>query len=123
MVLAFMAQHVWEVGASVLALLLIGQGLFTGITGSGTAQMRRLSKRATRAIGGLAALIGVGVGIAAFAVNAEQPEAHSGNGWGGTGGIVILCVWVALMCAGPVSKLVRIMSRDRDRKHESHRNQ
>jgi hypothetical protein len=116
MVLAFMAQHVWEVGASVLALLLIGQGLFTVITGSGAAQMRGMSEGATRTIGGLAVLIGVGVGIAAFAVNAEQPGAHGGDGWGGTGGIVILCVWVALMCAGPVSKLVRVMSRGRDGK-------
>jgi hypothetical protein len=118
-----MAQHVWEVGASVLALLLIGQGLFTGITGSGTAQVGGMSKRATRTIGGLAVLLGVGVGIAAFAVNAEQPGARGGNGWGGTGGIVILCVWVALMCAGPVSKLVRIMSRGKGGRHESQRNQ
>jgi hypothetical protein len=123
MVLAFMAQHVWEVGASVLALLLIGQGLFTAITGSGPTQMQGISERATRTIGGLAVLIGVGVGIAAFAVDAEQLGVHGGDGWGGTGGIIVLCVWVALMCAGPLAKLVKSVSRDRSKNHESHPNQ
>jgi hypothetical protein len=117
MVLAFMAQHVWEVGASVLAVLIFGQGLFWLIRGSSAPRARGMSERAARSIGGLAVLIGVGIGIAAFSVNAEQPGVHGGNGWGGTSGIVILCVWVALMCAGPVSKLIKVRPKDRDGKH------
>lgn len=111
MVLAFMAQHVWEVGAGVLAVLLIGQGLFWVIRGSGAPPALGMSERAARTIGGVAVLIGVGIGIAAFTVNAEQPGAHGGSGWGGTGGVIILCVWVALMCIGPVMKLVRPIGR------------
>ncbi len=107
MVLAFMAQHIWEVGASVFAVLLIGQGLFWLIRGSSAPRAQGMSEQVARMIGGLAVLIGVGVGIAAFTVHAEQPGVHGGDGWGGAGGIVILCVWVALMCAGPVSKLIR----------------
>jgi hypothetical protein len=116
MVLAFMAQHVWEVGASVLAVLLIGQGLFWVIRGPDAPLPRGMGERAARTIGGLAVLIGVGTGIAAFSVHAEQSGVHGGDGWGGTGGIIILCIWVALMCAGPLSKLVRVMSRDRGNK-------
>jgi hypothetical protein len=91
MVLAFMAQHVWEVGASVFAILLIGQGLLWVINGSGAPRARDMSERAARTIGGLAVLIGVGVGIAAFIVEAEQPGVHGGNGWGGATGIGMLC--------------------------------
>lgn len=117
MVLAFMAQHIWEVGASVLAVLLIGQGLVWLIRGSSAPRAQGMSERVARAIGGLAVLIGVGIGIAAFTVDAEQPGVHGGNGWGGTGGIVILVVWVALMCAGPVSKLIGVRPRGRRDKH------
>jgi hypothetical protein len=116
MVLAFMAQHIWEVGASVFAVLLIGQGLFWLIRGSSAAPTQGMGERVVRAIGGLAVIIGAGVVIAAFTVDAEQPGVHGGDGWGGTGGIVILGVWVALMCAGPVSKLIRATSIDRDGK-------
>lgn len=114
MVLAFMAQHVWEVGAGVLAVLVVGQGLLWLIRGSSAPQARGMSERSARAIGALAVLIGAGIGVAAFTVDAEQPGVHGGNGWGGTWGIIILCVWVALMCAGPVSKLVRGRPRGRD---------
>jgi hypothetical protein len=112
MMLAFMAQHIWEVGASVLAILLIGQGLFWLIGGS-SAPRAQMSEPVAQTIGGLAVLIGVGVGIAAFTVDAEQPGVRGGDGWGGTGGIVILGVWVVLMCAGPLSRLIRARSRGR----------
>lgn len=117
MVLAFMAQHVWEVGASVLAVVIIGQGLFWLIRGSSAPQAQGMSERAARAIGCLAVIIGVGIGIAAFTVDAEQPGVHGGNGWGGAAGVIILCVWVVLMCAGPVSKIMRARPRGRSSKH------
>lgn len=114
MVLAFLPQHVWEVGASVLAVLLIGQGLSWLIRGSSVARARGITERTVRSSGGFGVLVGVGVGIAAFTIDAEQPGAQSGDGWGGTAGIVILCVWVALMCAGPVSKLIKAKPGSRD---------
>lgn len=117
MVLAFMAQHVWEVGASVLAVLIIGQGLSWLIRGSSMARARGLSEQTARLIGGVAVLVGIGVGIAAITVDAEQPTVHNNNGWGGPTGIVILCASVALMCAGPVSKLIKARPRDRESNH------
>lgn len=116
MALAFMAQHVWEVGASVLAVVIVGQGLFWLIRDSSAPQVQGMSERAVRVIGCLAVLIGVGIGIAAFTVDAEQPGVHGGNGWGGAAGVIILCVWLALMCAGPVSKFVRVRQKDKSGK-------
>jgi hypothetical protein len=107
MVLAFMAQHLWEVGAAVFGVLLVGEGLFYLIKGNRAPKAEGMSERAARAIGGLAVIIGVGTGIAAFTVDAEQPGVHGGNGWGGAAGVIILCVWVALMCGGLVFKLIR----------------
>jgi hypothetical protein len=114
MMLAFMAQHVWEVGASVFALVIIGQGLFWLVRGASGPEAFGMSERTTRIIGGFAVLIGLGVGVAAFTVDAEKPGTHGGSGWGGTAGVVLLCVWVALMCAGPVSKLVRARNGSRE---------
>ncbi len=110
MMFAFMAQHVWEVGASVLALVIIGQGLFLLMRGASAPEAQGMSERTARTIGGIAVLIGAGVGVAAFVIDAEKPGTHGGNGWGGTVGVVFLCVWVALMCAGPMSKLLRARS-------------
>lgn len=114
MVLAFMAQHIWEVGASVFAVLLIGQGLFWLLGGASEQGTQGMSNRTVRRIGGVAICLGAGIAVAAFAVDAEQPGAHGHDGWGGAPGIILLCVWVALICIGPVSKVIR--ARDRDRK-------
>jgi hypothetical protein len=116
LMLAFMAQHVWEVGASVLAFVITGQGLLWLIRGSNALEAQGMSDPTARIIGCLATLIGIGIGIAAFTVHAEQPGAHGGDGWGGTAGIAILCVWVTLMVAGPVSKLIRT-ARGGDSRH------
>jgi NhaP-type Na+/H+ or K+/H+ antiporter len=113
MVFAFMAQHVWEVGASVFAVFLIGQGLFWLIKGSSVPRAQGMSERAARTIGGLAALIGVGVSVAAFLVHAEQPGVHRGDGWGGVTGIVVLTVWVVLMCLMPLIEWERRKGRSR----------
>lgn len=111
MVLAFMAQHVWEVSAGILAVLLVGDGLLRLITGSGASWAHARGERATRMIGGFAMALGVGIGIAAFTVDAEQPGVRGGNGWGGTSGIVILSVWVTLICIGPATKLIKVILR------------
>ena len=45
-------------------------------------------------------VLGVGVGFAGFFVDAEPPGHPAGNGhWGGTGGIVLLSIWLALLLA------------------------
>lgn len=69
--LAYIAQHVWEVGASVFAVLLVGQGLFYLITGIRMPWAEGMSPRAVRTRAGLSVLLGVGVGFAAFFVDAE----------------------------------------------------
>jgi hypothetical protein len=63
MVIAFMAQHVWEVGAAVTAVLLVGQGFFYLINGNSAAEAEGMSERVARAIGGLAVIIGLGLGL------------------------------------------------------------
>ena len=45
MVLAYMAQHVWEVGAGVLAIVMVGQGLFFLIKGTDAPEARGMSTR------------------------------------------------------------------------------
>ena len=95
--LGFMAQHVWEVGASIFAVLLVGQGLFYLIRGSRAPEAEGLNPRTVRIVGGVGVLLGVGIGFAAFLVDAEQPGAHNADHWGGAVGVATLSVWVALV--------------------------
>lgn len=99
MVLAYMAQHVWEVIAGFLAVICVAQGLLYFIKGTRPRGAVGLSEGAARTVACFAMLLGVGIGVAAFTVDAEQPGAHGGNGWGGTGGVVVLGIWLVLMCA------------------------
>jgi hypothetical protein len=110
MVVAFMAQHIWEIGASVLAVVIAGQGVFLLVAGRDAARALGISERTRRPTAVAFMALGVGIGVAAFTVQAEQPGAPHGNGWGGPVGIVFLCVWVMLMCAVPVSRLVKARS-------------
>lgn len=115
MVFAYMAQHVWEVGMCVLALVLIGQGLFLLIKGPDTPETRGMSEQGVRTRAWVVVLVGIGVGIAALSLDAEKPGTQSGNGWGGTTGIIFLCVWIALICAWPVYRLIKARSSSRER--------
>ena len=94
--LGYMAQHVWEVGAAVLAATFVLQGLVFLIKGSDAPQAAGWNPRIVRLWGGVGLLLGVGVGLAAFLVEAEQPGTHNGDHWGGAWGLAILIVWVAL---------------------------
>jgi uncharacterized protein YjeT (DUF2065 family) len=92
-----MPQHVFELGAAVLAATCVLQGLVFLIKGSEARQAAGLSTRIIRIWGGFCLLVGVGIGCAAFLVDAEQPGAHSPEHWGGVVGVAFLSVWVALM--------------------------
>ena len=71
MVLAFLPQHVWEVGAAAFAGVCVISGLFfltTGATPPGTEWVNRRTRR----LGAyFQIVVGIGVGLAAFLVNAE----------------------------------------------------
>jgi hypothetical protein len=98
--LAFLPQHVWEVGAAAFAVVCVISGLFflkTGATPPGT---EWVSKRTRRLGAYFQILVGMGVGVAAFLVNAEPSCGGCGRGhWGGTAGVVMLCVWLVLLIA------------------------
>lgn len=116
MVLAFMAQHLWEVGAAVFGFLLIGQGLFYLIKGNRAPKAVGMGEGTVRVVACFIVLLGVGIVFAAFLVNAEQPGVHGGNGWGGTVGVVLLGVWIVLMVWPSVSKLSKVRQADRSGK-------
>jgi hypothetical protein len=97
--LGFLPQHVWEVGAMVLAVLFVGEGLLHLIKGSSAPDADGMNPRTVRVIATFMVLLGIGIGFAAFLVDAEAPGPHNRDYWGGTVGIVTLCVWVALMGA------------------------
>lgn len=103
-----MAQHVWEVGAAVLAVLFVGQGLVHLIKPSAAPEAEGMNPRTVRVAGCLMLLLGVGIGLAAFFVDAEQPGAHNRDHWGGAVGVVILSVWVALMIGFSVLKFRKV---------------
>ncbi len=103
-----MAQHVWEVAASVFALLLLGQGLFYLIKGSSAPEAEGMNPRTVRVVACLMLLLGVGIGFAAFLVDAEQPGAHSRDHWGGAVGVAFLAIWVALMVAFTVIRFKKV---------------
>lgn len=107
MILAFLPQHVWEVVAGIMAVIFLYRGSVLLTRGASASHVQGISDRGTRLIACVILILGVGIGTAAFTVHAEQPGAHRGSGWGGTAGIVIVCLWVGLMCAGLVVKLVR----------------
>jgi hypothetical protein len=103
-----MAQHVWEVGAAVFAALLVGQGLFHLIKPSAAPEADGMNPRTVHVAGWLMLLVGVGIGLAAFLVDAEQPGAHSPDHWGGAVGVAALSVWVAVMLGSFVLQIRKV---------------
>lgn len=98
--LAYMPQHVWEVGASVLAATIVVQGLVFLVRGRAP-WGEGWKPKTVRMAAGVIVLGGVGIGLAAVLVEAEPPGAHSRDQWGGTTGVVFLGIWVVLMLAFP----------------------
>ncbi len=105
--LGFMPQHVWEVGASVMAAALVVQGVIYLIKGNDAPEAAGWNPRIVRIWAAVILLLGVGVGFAAFFVDAEQPGAHNRDRWGGSAGVATLSVWVALMVAFSVLRFRR----------------
>lgn len=107
-VLGFLPQHVWEVGATAFAVVCVSSGLFflrTRATPPGT---EWVGQRTLRLGAYFQVLVGVGVGLAAFLVHAEPSCGGCGRGhWGGTAGIILLCVWLVLLIAVFVFNLTR----------------
>jgi hypothetical protein len=103
-----MAQHLWEVGATVFAVLLVGQGLLYLIRPNAAPDAEGMNPRTVRVGGYLTLLLGVGIGLAAFFVDAEQPGAHNRDHWGGAVGVAILSVWVVLMIGFSVLKFRKV---------------
>jgi hypothetical protein len=112
---AFLPQHVWEVGGSVLAILVMGQGLYLLARAGEVARQERQDERTVRAFGLIATFLGLGIGVAALTTDAEPPGAHHGDGWGGALWIAILCIWVVGLCAWPVSRMVSAHHDKKDR--------
>lgn len=108
MLFAFLPQHVWEVGAAAFAAVCVISGLFflkTGATPPGT---EWVSKRTLRLVAYFQILVGLGVGLAASLVDAEPSCGGCGHGhWGGTAGVVMLCVWLVVLIAAFVFNLSR----------------
>ena len=69
-VLNYLPQLVWEVLATVLAVFFVGSGILLLIKGR-VDGAEWLGARTLRVVAVCEILIGVGVGIAAFVVNAE----------------------------------------------------
>jgi hypothetical protein len=85
--------------AVTLGGVFVGLGLFHLIRGK-VKGAERLSRRTVRGIAVFQIVLGVGVGFAGFFVEAEPPGHPVGKGhWGGTGGIVLLSIWLALLLA------------------------
>jgi cytochrome bd-type quinol oxidase subunit 2 len=105
---AYLPQHVWEVAASVIAILIAGHGLYWLTRSQEVRKRERLNRRTVKAIGLAQVLLGLGIGIAAFTADAEAPGgSHDASGWGGAFWIAFLCVWVVLMCAWLVFSMVK----------------
>jgi hypothetical protein len=95
--LAYLPQSDFEVIACVLAILIGGSGVRSLIRGAGPAKLL-LGSRPGRILSVVAVVVGVALGVAAFTVDAEPRCRGCGqNHWGGTAGIVILCMWLAWM--------------------------
>lgn len=98
MIFALLPQHVWEVGAGVMAVTLAGQGILL-LTRGHTAGEEEMNKSTIRAAAIALLVGGLGVGLAALLVDAESRSARSSDGWGGVGGVVGLAVWLVLVVA------------------------
>jgi hypothetical protein len=96
MPLAYLPEHVWQVGAGAMAVVMTGLALLHLV---GRLEPRSYVANAARVrwAGGLAVALGIGLAVAAVLVNAEPPGPHGGDQWGGSVGVVALVIWVILL--------------------------
>jgi hypothetical protein len=91
--MAYLPEHVWQVGACWFGICCIVLGVVEIQRTRGTTQ-----GRAGVAAGDVAVVIGVGLVIAAFVINAEPGCGSCNRGhWGGTGGVLGLVGWTMVV--------------------------
>jgi hypothetical protein len=96
-VLGYLYRSWLEVGGVALAVFFVGLGVLDVVTGR-VPEAERSSARSVRLGGFFQILLGIGVGSAAFRVNPESSCGQCGNGrWGGTWGVVVLGIWLAVL--------------------------
>jgi hypothetical protein len=99
--LAYLPEHVWQVGGGLFSLVVFGIGVHFFIEGRSGLRASRSRPTATRVIGALQMVLGLAIGIAVVTVDAEPPCGACGRGhWGGSAGVVGLTVWILLVALG-----------------------
>jgi hypothetical protein len=96
-VLGYLYRSWLEVGGVAFAAFIVVLGVLDLVSGR-VPKAGRSSARTVRLGGFFQILLGIGVGFAAFRVNPEPPCGECGHGrWGGTWGVVVLGVWLAVL--------------------------
>jgi hypothetical protein len=103
MTLAFLPHHTWQAGALAFAALMGLEAISYLIKPVG-ASTAGLNPQTVRLQASLGLLCAIDVGLAAFLVNPESPGDHA-DSWGGTTGVILLGVWIALVGARPAFRL------------------
>ena len=98
MPLAYLWRHTWQVGGTVFGASVMAWMAYALIRGEIPGAPLSASRARVFAFAGL--LLGAGVVVAAWMVNAEPPCGNCNRDhWGGTAGIVVLAVWLGVMLA------------------------
>lgn len=96
MPLAYLPEHVWQVGGGVMAIVLVALGvLYLG--GRLEPRIYGANPRRVRQAGAGAIAFGLALAVAVVLVNAEPPGGRGGDQWGGSGGVVALVIWLVLL--------------------------
>jgi hypothetical protein len=110
--LAFLPEHVWQIGAGAMAVLLAGDGVYL----AWSAPTRDVALRTrTRWVGCVAVLFAIGLATAAVFVNAEPPRGLRSGHWGGTTGVAMLIVWLGLLIVAALAGHRALRGRGRSR--------
>jgi hypothetical protein len=96
--LGYLWQHTWQVGGTVFGAVVMAWMAYALVRGEIPESGWGASTARVFALGGL--LLGAGVVVAAWTLNAEPPCGNCQHDhWGGVFGIVVLVIWVGGMVA------------------------
>jgi len=113
--LAFLPQHVWQAMGTFVGIVVISWMIYILVAGrifDAGWSPRRLR---VLAVGGL--LVGVGLIVSGWTVNAEPPcGACNGDHWGGTAGIIGLIVFFGI---GVATQIYNVRDERRHRREAS----
>lgn len=108
---AALPQRVWEASATLLSVFVVGFGVLVLVKGE-VPSLTWMSRRAVRLIAGAEIVVGIGIGVAGYLVNAEPACGRCGHGpWGDTPTIVAMGIWMALLTALAVGTLRKYLAR------------